>query len=272
MNYRHAYHAGNFADCFKHALLVAMLDSFARKPAPYFVLDTHAGAGGYDLDAEPAQRTGEADGGIRRLVRSADPNLVRYLGLVGELGLYPGSPAFIQAALREKDRLACCELHPEDAATLRRRFRRDPRVEVHERSGWEALTGLLPPKEKRGLVFIDPPFEARDEFHTLAEGLVRGHARFGNGVFAAWYPIKQMAAVRGFHADLRSSGLRDIVAVELHLRDVTDPDRLNGCGLAVVNPPYRFEEQAASIAHAVLGGVGDSEAGAGTQVLRLADE
>ena len=245
MNYRHAYHAGNFADCFKHALLVALLDSFARKPAPYFVLDTHAGAGRYDLEAEAARRTDEAAAGIRRLLQRPSPALGRYLGLVERLGLYPGSPTLIRAALREDDRLACCELHPEDATTLRRQFHRDPQVEVHERSGWEALGALLPPKEKRGLVFIDPPFEARDEFFTLADGLRRGHGRFSHGVFAAWYPVKQMAAVRGFHATLASSGIRDIVAVELHLRDTTNPDRLNGCGLIVINPPYQFEESGA---------------------------
>ncbi len=120
MNYRHAYHAGNFADCFKHALLVALLDSFARKPAPYFVLDTHAGAGRYDLDAEAARRTDEATTGIRRLLQRPSPVLARYLGLVEQLGLYPGSPALIRAVMRENDRLVCCELHPEDATTLRR--------------------------------------------------------------------------------------------------------------------------------------------------------
>jgi 23S rRNA (adenine2030-N6)-methyltransferase len=272
MNYRHAYHAGNFADCFKHAQLVALLDSFARKPAPYFVLDTHAGAGRYDLEAEAARRTDEATAGIRRLLQRPFPALGRYLGLVERLGLYPGSPTLIRSALRDDDRLACCELHPEDATTLRRQFHRDPRVEVHERSGWEALGALLPPKEKRGLVFIDPPFEARAEFFTLAEGLRRGHGRFSPGVFAAWYPVKQMAAVRGFHATLASSGIRDIVAVELHLRDTTNPDRLNGCGLIVINPPYQFEGQAQSIAAAVLDGLGDNEIGAGTAVIRLVDE
>jgi 23S rRNA (adenine2030-N6)-methyltransferase len=272
MNYRHAYHAGNFADCFKHALLVALLDSFARKPAAYFVLDTHAGAGRYDLEAEAARRTNEAAIGISRLLRRPSQALGRYLGLVEQLGLYPGSPALIRAALRENDRLACCELHPEDAATLRQQFRRDPKVEVHERSGWEALGALLPPKEKRALVFVDPPFEARDEFFVLADGLRRSHGRFGHGVFAAWYPVKQMAAVREFHASLASSGIRDIIAVELHLRDTTNPDRLNGCGLIVINPPYQFESQARSIADAVLDGVGDNEIGAGTAVIRLADE
>jgi 23S rRNA (adenine2030-N6)-methyltransferase len=121
-------------------------------------------------------------------------------------------------------------------------------------------------------VFVDPPFEARGEFATLVEGLQRGHARFRNGVFASWYPIKQLAAVREFHAGLTSSGIRNIVAMELHLRDATNPDRLNGCGLAVINPPYQFEEKARAIADAVLEGLGSGEAGAGTAVIRLADE
>jgi 23S rRNA (adenine2030-N6)-methyltransferase len=272
MNYRHAYHAGNFADCFKHALLVALLDSFARKPAPYFVLDTHAGAGRYDLEAEAARRTAEATGGIRRLLRRPLPALTRYLELVDQLGLYPGSPVLIRAVMRENDRLACCELHPEDATTLRREFPRDPQVEVHERSGWEAMGALLPPREKRGLVFVDPPFEAGNEFSVLADGLRRGYRRFGHGVFAAWYPVKQMAAVRSFHTTLASSGIRDVVAVELHLRDTTKVDRLDGCGLIVINPPYQFEDQANSITNAVLDGVGCGEAGAGTSVIRLADE
>ena len=272
MNYRHAYHAGNFADCFKHALLVALLDSLARKPSPYSVLDTHAGTGGYDLEAEAARRTDEATPGIRRLLQRPSPVLRRYLGLVEQLGLYPGSPALIRAVLRANDRLTCCELHPEDAAALRQRFHRDAQVDVHERSGWEALGALLPPREKRGLVFIDPPFEARDEFRILADGLHRGHARFGHGVFAGWYPVKKMAAVREFHASLTSSGIPDIVSVELHLRETTDPDRLNGCGLIVINSPYQFESQAKSIADAVLDGLGSNEIGAGTTVVRLADE
>jgi 23S rRNA (adenine2030-N6)-methyltransferase len=272
MNYRHAYHAGNFADCFKHALLVRLLDSLAHKPKPFFVLDTHAGAGRYDLEAEPARRTAEANSGICRLLQRPSPILERYLGLVVEHGLYPGSPVLTRAVMRGGDRLACCELHQDDAATLRQQFRRDPQVEVHERSGWEALDALLPPKERRGLVFIDPPFEARDEYFTLAGGLRRGHRRFGHAVSAAWYPVKHMAAVRSFHADLASSGIRDIVAVELHLREPTDPNLLNGCGLIVINPPYQFEDQASSIAIAILTGLGADEVGAGAFVARLSDE
>ena len=272
MNYRHAYHAGNFADCFKHALLVALLDTFGRKPAPYFVVDTHAGAGQYDLEAAEAQRTGEAQAGIRRLVAHRPPALAQYLDLVARLGLYPGSPALIRAMMRSSDRLACCEMHPVDSVTLRRLFRRDPTVEVHNRSGWEALGALLPPKEKRGLVFIDPPFESRDEFLVLMDGLRRGHARFPSGVFAAWYPIKQMAAVRGFHADMAASGIRDVITVDLFLREPTNPELLSGCGLLIINPPYQWAERAASIASAVLTGLDAAEAGARTIVSRLTDE
>jgi 23S rRNA (adenine2030-N6)-methyltransferase len=272
MNYRHAFHAGNFADCFKHALLIALVDSLAAKPTPFFVLDTHAGAGWYDLEAEASRRTAEADMGVRRLLRSSSPELARYLGLVTHLGLYPGSSALVRAVLRANDRLACCELHPDEALALKRRWHRDTQVEVHERSGWEALGALLPPKEKRGLVFIDPPFEAHGEFVTLLEGLRRGHARFRHGIFASWYPIKQLAAVRSFHTGLSSSGIRNIVAVGLRLRDATNPDRLNGCGMVVINPPYRFENHARMIADAVLRGVGEGEDGAGIEVFELADE
>jgi 23S rRNA (adenine2030-N6)-methyltransferase len=284
MNYRHAFHAGSFADCFKHALLVALVDALARKPAPFFVLDTHAGAGRYDLDTGPARRTGESDRGILRLLGHRSPILGRYLGLVESLGLYPGSPLLIRTLLRADDRLVCCELHPEEVRTLRAQFRRDPQVVVHQRSAWEALGALLPPgpaptraplptpRPTRGLVLIDPPFENDDEFSVLADGLVRGHRRFAHGVFAAWYPIKHLASVRGFLADVQSSAIRDVVTVELYLRAATDPNRLNGCGLLVINPPFGFEARGRLLVDAVLDGLGDNEPGARTDVVRIADE
>jgi 23S rRNA (adenine2030-N6)-methyltransferase len=274
MNYRHAFHAGNFADCFKHALLMALLDCLCRKPAPFCAMDTHAGSGRYDLSADPARRTEEAQGGILRLLanRGAGSPLGPYLDLIGRLGLYPGSPLIIRALLRPGDRLICCEKHPEEAATLKGLFRDDRQVEVHARSGWEAMGALLPPKEKRGLVFIDPPYEARDEFATLVGALKTGHARFGHGVFAAWYPIKGLASVHAFHADVKAASIRDVIALSLCLRDPTDPERLNGCGLLVVNPPYGFAEAGETLARAVLAGLGSSEHGAGAQLLRIADE
>lgn len=268
MNYRHAFHAGNFADCMKHALLVWLVRALARKPAAFGVLDTHAGAGDYDLAADPALRTGEAEQGIARLLAADDPALADYLSLVRGLGRYPGSPVLIRALLRPQDRLVCCELHPEDAATLRRRFAGDGQVAVHRRDGWEALGALLPPAERRGLVLIDPPFEQPDEFATLAAGLGRAHARFATGTLAAWYPIKHRALVRGFHAALREAGIPDIVAVELLRHEPADPGRLNGSGLVVVNPPWRFEQEAAPILAALARGFG----GPGGSIERLADE
>ena len=205
-----------------------------------------------DLDSGPAQRTGEWRAGIDRLLETPPAPLAAYVQLVRRLGLYPGSPALIRAILRPDDRLACCELHPEELFALRRRFARDPQVAVHQRDAWEALGALLPPKQRRGLVLIDPPFEDPQEFTHLAHGLAAAHARFRTGVFAAWYPIKHRAPVRGFHVAVQQAGIPDVVAAELLLHEPVDPGRLNGCGLAVVNPPFRFEAEAPAILDALL--------------------
>ena len=272
MNYRHAFHAGNFADCMKHALLVWLLQALARKPAAFFVLDTHAGTGRTDLDQGPPSRTGEWRDGIARLLDDTPSELAEYVGLVRRLGLYPGSPMLARALLREQDRLACCELHPEDADTLRRLFARDPQVAVHRRDGWEALRALLPPSQKRGLVLIDPPYEVPGEFGRVVAGLAVARARFPGAVLAAWYPIKHRAPVREFHLALQASGMADVVAAELWLREPLDAARLNGCGLVIVNPPFRFEDEAPPILDALARRLDRGAAGAGTALLRLAAE
>ena len=272
MNYRHAFHAGNFADCFKHALLVWLLRALQRKPAGMMMLDTHAGTGRYDLTAGPAERTGEWRAGILRLIDNPPAALADYLSVVRDLGLYPGSPAIARHLLRPQDRLVCCELHPEDAESLRALFARDKQVAVHHRDGYEALRGLLPPPERRGLVLIDPPYEAANEFFRLRDGIGLAHHRFESGVLAAWYPIKHRAPVRAFHTALRDSGMSDIVVAEFWLREPLDASRLNGCGLVVVNPPFRFEDELPPLLHALLDRIGTREAGEGTAVMRLADE
>ena len=272
MNYRHVFHAGNFADCMKHALLIWLFQAMQQKPGGVFVLDTHAGIGRYDLSSDEAQRTGEWRAGIGRLLDDPPEPLSGYLALVHAIGLYPGSPALIRAMLRPQDRLACCELHPEDAATLRHRYARDPLVGVHERDAWQAIAALLPPAQKRALVLIDPPYEQPDEFARVVEALQRGAARFRQGVFAAWFPVKHRTPVREFHRSLRQSGLRDIVSVELWLRSPLDAARLNGCGLVLVNPPWRFEEAAERILAALLNRLGNGEDGEGFTVERLVDE
>lgn len=299
MNYRHAFHAGNFADCMKHALLLALLRALQHKPAPLFVLDTHAGAGHYDLAAAPVQRTSarrtsvrqspelrtpagrtpvgqgpvvqnnEAANGILRLRQQVPPALQDYVATVRRLGLYPGSPELIRALLRDDDRLACCEAHPEEVALLRRLFRDDRQVAVHQRDAWQALKALLPPMQKRGLVLIDPPYEAPGEFARMADGLTMARSRFPTGVLAAWYPIKHRAPVRELFDAI---SLRDVIVAELLLREPLDPTRLNGCGLLIVNPPYRFEQEAQSILTALLDCLGDRLPGEAALVTRLADE
>jgi 23S rRNA (adenine2030-N6)-methyltransferase len=272
VNYRHAFHAGNFADCVKHALLVWLIRALQRKPSAMMILDTHAGSGRYDLAGGAAARTGEARAGIFRLLDDPPPALADYVGLVQSLGLYPGSPAIARALLRPQDRLACCELHAEDAAALRAAFAGDRQVAVHRRDGWAALGALLPPPERRGLTLIDPPYEAPDEFFRLAEAIGTARTRFASGVIAAWHPIKHRAPVRALHAALRDGGLRDIVAAELWLRAPLDAARLNGCGLLVVNPPFRFEAEAPAILAALLDRLGSREDGEGVALARIADE
>ena len=278
MNYRHAFHAGNFADCMKHALLVWLVRAMARKPAGFLALDTHAGVGRYDLAGSEAERTGEWRGGVARLLAARDSGaalpegIADFLGLVDRLGLYPGSPALLGALLRPVDRLICCELHPEDYAALRGVMRAEAQVAVHLRDGYEASRAFLPPRERRGLVLIDPPYEQPDEFARLTEALRQGCGKFPSGVYAAWYPIKHRAPARAFHTGIAEAGIRDVVAAELLLREPTDPDRLNGCGLLVVNPPWRFMAEAEPLLAALSGILGADERGAGFRVVRITNE
>ncbi|EHH69282.1 23S rRNA (adenine(2030)-N(6))-methyltransferase RlmJ [Gluconobacter morbifer] len=278
MNYRHAYHAGNFADCVKHALLLALLKFLSRKPAGFFVLDTHAGCGHYDLSSEEAEKTGEWRAGIGRLLEETEDTspaaLQDYLGAVRALGLYPGSPQFTRYALRPQDRLAACELHPEDVRPLRRLFRNDPQVSVHHRDGYEALRALLPPKDlKRGLVLIDPPFEKPDDFAQCARAVSLIQSRFRAGIIAIWYPVKHRTPVRAFQTALLEAGIRDMIACEFLLRPPLDPSRLNGCGVLVVNPPYGFEQDAQAILAALQTALSPEDGDTITvNIERLADE
>jgi 23S rRNA (adenine2030-N6)-methyltransferase len=275
VNYRHAFHAGNFADCVKHALLVALLRALRAKPKPFAVLDTHAGIGTYDLSAPEPARTGEWRDGIARVMDSDAGALADYVALVRQAGFpasYPGSPALIRSLMRPEDRLLLCELHPEDHATLKARFRRDAQVAVHKRDAYESLAALTPFPERRGLVLIDPPFEQEGEFGRLAAGIATLRHRFRTGIVAAWYPVKHRTPVRAFHAALRDAAVADCIACELVLREPTDPTRLNGCGLLVANAPFGFEAEAGAILAALLARLDRGEDGAATRVTRLTAE
>lgn len=251
MNYRHLYHAGNFGDVLKHAILVAAIERLKAKPAPFMVLDTHAGLGIYDLTSEAAQKTGEFRQGILRLLADPSPAFARYLDLVraynpglsadNPLHYYPGSPQLAHDLLRPQDRLVLVELHPDDAKELRRRYGRDDQTAVHERDGFEAVNALVPPQERRGLVLIDPAFEARDELANLAQALIDAHRRWPTGILMAWYPIKDRPPVRKFHQEMLKSGIRRQLIAELLVQPDRNADALNGSGLLIINPPWQLD-------------------------------
>ncbi|MFU8820203.1 MAG: 23S rRNA (adenine(2030)-N(6))-methyltransferase RlmJ [Gammaproteobacteria bacterium] len=251
MNYRHAYHAGNFADVLKHAVTVAVLARMQERPKPLCYVESHAGAGLYRLDAPEALRSKEAQTGIVRLKGMAPRSaaLGAYLRIVAALpenaeGLraYPGSPLIAASLLREEDRLVLVEAVPDEAAALRQLFRRDARVAVHCRDGWEALGGLLPPAPRRGLLLVDPPYEAPDDLRRVVEGLALARRRWPVGVLAAWYPIKDRRVLRPFYRELGATGLGSLLRVELSVRPDDNPAGLNGSGIVIAAPPWGLEE------------------------------
>ena len=244
MNYRHGYHAGNFADVVKHVALVAILLHLRKKDTPFAVIDSHAGRGLYDLSGEMAAKTGEAQSGIGRLRDLAPPlpeALETYLKLAAESGAdrYPGSPLIAAKLARPQDRLVAVEKHPEEAAVLAATLHPFRKASVENADGYVRLVKLVPPPERRGLVLIDPPFEATDEFEVLARAVRHGLRRFATGCYAIWYPIKDAAPVASFFASLAE---QKYLRMELDLGPRTPDGKLAACGVVVINPPWKFEE------------------------------
>jgi 23S rRNA (adenine2030-N6)-methyltransferase len=247
VNYRHAFHAGNFADVHKHLVLLALLERLKRKPTPLFFLDTHAGRGRYDLNSSESQRGGEWQNGVGKLagmkLETADAQ--RYLqasgfatGITNE---YFGSPLLALRALRETDRVVFVEQQTSEAAALERELPRRRNLSVVCGDGYIALKTYLPPKENRGLILIDPPYEADNEFAAVERALTFGLTRWPNGLFAVWYPLKATSEAQRLHSALVRSGLRKLLLVELSIRHQDSPLGLNGSGMLIANPPWQFD-------------------------------
>jgi len=245
MNYRHAYHAGNFADVAKHLAIVVILLRLRVKETPFVVVDSHAGRGLYNLDGEEARRTGEAETGIGRLrgLSNGPAALSTYLDLVRGTGpgLYPGSPLFAAKLLRPQDRLVAIEKHPEDAAALAAALGpfRNARSEIGD--GYARLPALLPPPERRGFVLIDPPYETESEFEDAARAFASAYHRFATGTYAIWFPVKSSAEADSLCGEVLAAGVRRAIRLDVALK-APQEDRLASAGLLIVNPPYRFEE------------------------------
>ncbi|AFC85369.1 23S rRNA (adenine(2030)-N(6))-methyltransferase RlmJ [Frateuria aurantia] len=261
MNYQHAYHAGNFADVHKHVMLRALLQALQQKPTPIGLLDTHAGAGGYALDGREATATGEFAEGIARLIKTTDaaaPELIRewlvdilqWPANQSALRFYPGSPLQAAACLREGDTLQLCEVQDAAVASLRRQLGGNRQVHIHQRDGYAAMKALLPPPQKRGLVLIDPPYEAQEEeYRTLQARLDEALARWPGGVYAVWYPIKQSQRLQPFYRWLAGCAAKRVLRSELLVHPADSPLRLNGSGLVVLNAPWQLDQSVRSAMH-----------------------
>jgi 23S rRNA (adenine2030-N6)-methyltransferase len=255
MNYRHAFHAGGFADVFKHTILTRVLVHLREKTTPFRVIDIHAGAGLYDLVGEEAARTGEWRVGIGRLLDAPLPAaaaelLAPYLAAVrafnpdGVLRHYPGSPLLAARLLRPQDRLVACELVPEAAAALARRLRPIEQAKAVTIDGWVALNAYLPPAERRGVVLLDPPYEQLDDFARLAAGLAAAYRKWPTGVYVAWYPIKGREGPDRLAKTLQRSGVEKALRLELTVAPPDAEGRLGSSGLVVLNPPWRLQGEA----------------------------
>ncbi len=252
LSYRHAFHAGSFADVLKHAVLVHVLRHAVQKPKPLYYLDTHAGAGSYDLASAMAVKTGEWREGVARVLAAPDPPaLVRsYLDLLGaanpagELRFYPGSPAWARAILRPEDRIELVELHGTDHGLLEEWA--GAGALVRRVDGLSALTHRLPPRERRGIALIDPSYEIKSDFRTVVAAVARAHRRFATGVFLLWYPVIDRGRTEELLADLRATGIPRQLRLELCVRPDGAARGMTGAGMLVINPPWTLEEAAAT--------------------------
>ncbi len=251
MNYRHAFHAGGFVDVVKHIILTRLIEYLKLKPAAFRVIDTHAGIGRYSLTGEEAKRSPEWMDGIGKLLKAELPAPAKaliqpYLDVVagenrnGTLARYPGSPLLARKLFRTQDRLSALELHPADYRKLRDLFEGDVQARVTELDGWLALGAYVPPKEKRGLVLVDPPFEEPGEFERLVEGLAKAHRKWATGLYALWYPLKEKREVNAFITDLKATNIPKMLRIELNIAPPID-GTLFGTGMIIVNPPFVLE-------------------------------
>lgn len=255
MNYRHAFHAGNHADVFKHLVLSRLIASLCQKEAPFAYLDTHSGIGLYDLYSSEAERTGEWLKGINLLFNqpniSAELNdyvsVIKQLNLEQTLRYYPGSPALAQQLTRPQDHIILNEMHPEDVRLLKQNFKKDPRITIHSQNGWLLPKALLPTTEKRVLILIDPPFEQPNELELCVKSLMDAISRMRQAIVAIWYPIKDQKTLNNFYNQLKKSNAPKLLKVEFMVQAADNNLGLNGSGMIIASPPWRLESELTAI-------------------------
>lgn len=251
LSYLHAFHAGNHADVLKHGVLTLVLEYMARKDRPFAYIDTHAGAGRYDLQAERSASLCEYAGGIGRLWAQADTapaalqaylQAVRTVNPDGTLHHYPGSPWLAVSRLRTQDRARLFELHPNEFAQLQQLFAGDRRVRTEQADGFRALHAVLPPAERRAVILVDPPYEVKTDYRTVVQALAGAHRKFATGVYLLWYPVLARAPVRRLEQDLIATGIRNILLAELCIAPDAPQTGMTGSGMIVINPTWQLAE------------------------------
>ncbi len=255
LSYRQRFHAGNHADVLKHTVQSLIIESLKEKDKPFLYLDTHAGAGRYQLSGEHAERTGEYLEGIARIwaQESVPEELKTYLEAVsalnprGDLRFYPGSPLIAAHLLRDHDKLNISELHPSDFPLLRNEFSRDNRARVVREDGYQQLKSQLPPLSRRGFVLIDPPYELKSDYQAVVKGIQEGHRRFATGTYAVWYPVVLRQQIKRMVKDFQATGIRKILQIELAVRPDSDQRGMTASGMIVINPPWKLESQMKSV-------------------------
>ncbi|MGL5250533.1 MAG: 23S rRNA (adenine(2030)-N(6))-methyltransferase RlmJ [Vibrionaceae bacterium] len=255
LSYRHSFHAGNHADVLKHIVLTLILDALKQKEAPFVYYDTHSGAGRYDLQGAHATKTGEFKEGIELIWQRDDlpaplanyVNIIKKLNPNGALRFYPGSPLIARTLLREQDKASLSELHPTDFALLLQEMRGDRQVKVFQEDGYARLKASLPPKTRRGVVLIDPPYELKTEYQDVVDGIAQSVKRFATGVYAIWYPVVYRRNVDVITRGLAELGIRKILQLELGVRPDSDEFGMSASGLIVINPPWQLHETMQSV-------------------------
>lgn len=252
LSYRHIYHAGNHADILKHLVVSEICRHFIKKEAPFFYLDTHAGIGQYSLDSEQAQKNKEFQTGIARLLEAEnlpEPveqllEIVRDMNPDGELEFYPGSPKIVDYYVRQKDKLHLCELHPNDYPLLAALFPNKRRANVVKDNGFTAVKAMLPPPQKRGFVLMDPPYEVKKDYQYVVQALQEGYKRFPQGTYAIWYPVLNRKQANDLLRSVEATKIRNVLLLEMNIRDTEKERGMAGSGMIVVNPPWTLEQSA----------------------------
>lgn len=251
LSYRHSFHAGNHADVVKHTVQSLIITALKEKEKPFLYLDTHAGAGRYQLSGEHAARTGEYLDGIAKIWQRDDipAELAPYMRAVRTynhndlLRYYPGSPLIARQLLREQDKIHLTELHPSDFPLLRNEFQNDARAKVLREDGYQQLKSQLPPLSRRGFILIDPPYELKTDYQAVVKGIQEGHRRFATGVFALWYPVVLRQQIKRLLKDLEATGIRNILQIELAVLPDSDRHGMTASGMVVINPPWKLKAQ-----------------------------